>query len=67
MSNAQKDLRKQLRNLVQEELPGVLTKELVEAALANIHSRLDQIDERQKQIQSYLIRSTSVPEFKKWD
>jgi len=65
MSNPQKDLRKQLRNLVKEELPEVLTVELVEAALAKINKRLDLIDERQKVIQSYLIRNTSVPEFKK--
>jgi len=65
MSNPQKDLRKQLRNLVQEELPAILSKELVDAVLSKINSRLDVIDERQKVIQSYLIRNTSVPEFKK--
>ena len=65
MSNPQKDLRKQLKNLVKEALPEVLSTELVQAALASLNERLDMIDERQKQIQSYLIRNTSTPEFKK--
>lgn len=59
MSNNPKDLRKQLRNVVQEILPEVLTSELIAALKKEINAYLDKIDERQKNISSYIVRNST--------
>ncbi len=71
-----KFLRKQVRNVAQAELPGIVTNELilelekrlsakVEARLDKIteyiKSALNDIDNRAKETQAYLIRNTSIP------
>ena len=75
MSDA-KDLRKQLKNVVQAMLPDLINSELGESIRKDlsrqIQARLDvmmeevrntlkQIDERSKDIQGYLVRQTSNP------
>lgn len=63
MSNPAKVLRQQIRQVVIDLLPEVLKKEIVsdvEIRLRKeIHSRLDEIDRRQKDLHSYLIRNSS--------
>lgn len=69
-----KEVRKQLRNIVKENLAEVMTKELflsvksdlvkqVDAIQAYTKSSLEQIDERNKNFHSYITRqlSSSVP------
>lgn len=73
-SNA-KLLRKQLRNVVQELLPQLVTDELKAAmhqqlaieiqkrldnVTKNVKETLDMIDQRSKDIQGYLVRQTST-------
>lgn len=73
MSEA-KLIRKQLRNVVQEALPETLSQELVAAiqkqlaaqldqrlsAIAkHIQSTLDQLDQRSKDMQAYMIRQSA--------
>jgi len=75
MSNP-KETRKQLRNIAQELLPTLLNSELGEAIRkdlsAQIQTRLDvvikeikttleQIEQRSKDVQGYLVRQTSKP------
>ena len=68
-----KQLRGQVRQAVKELLPEILTAELVSAALtkseAIIQDRLKQIDQRQKDILSYMLRNSTqnivLPEQKK--
>jgi len=75
MSEA-KLIRKQLRNVVQEALPETLSQELVAAiqkqlaaqldqrlsAIAkHIQSTLDQLDQRSKDMQAYMIRQSARP------
>lgn len=74
MSGSIKELRKQLRNVVQGLLPEILTKELEEAVykklLSDMNARMDliannaketleRIDERSRDVQSYVIRQSS--------
>lgn len=70
MSNSNvKDIRKQVRNVVQEVLPGVMTQEMYVKLLTSMNERMDaleaqvkakmqEIEERSKDVQSYLIRSS---------
>lgn len=75
MSNA-KELRKSLRNVVQELLPDLMKSEMAESIrkeLANqvqarldiivkeIKATLEQIDQRSKDVQGYLVRATLNP------
>lgn len=70
-----KDLRKQLRSVVKEELPGVLTLELIKEQHAQLkkevaerldaidkHLRavLDSVEQRSKDTTSYILRSVKV-------
>lgn len=75
MSTNAKDLRKQVRNVVLEILPGVLTKEVVDAIVKSVNSRLDKIEkdnkdsiakinERHKDVMSFLVRQVSKPDSK---
>lgn len=74
MSNP-KELRKQLRNVVQELLPELLKKELTEAMfktlMEHLNNRMDfvsasakdsiaKIDERQKEMHSYVVRQINL-------
>lgn len=63
MSNPAKDIRKQVRNVTQEILSDVLNNELVTAMevriMTYVKKRLDAIDERQKDIQAYMIRNSA--------
>lgn len=74
--NSPKELRKQLRNVTQELLPDLLQSELgqklyadlshviqtrLDVVIANIHETLQQIDQRSKDIQGYLVRQTLTP------
>jgi hypothetical protein len=65
MSNQAKDLRKQLRNVVQEVLPELLQSELVKAVEQKLrkemNDRLNLIDKRQKDIQGYVVRQSNSP------
>lgn len=71
MSNPQKDLRKQLKNIVQDILPGILASELqqnnakelresmnlrMEEIMKNVIEYLKTMEERQKDFQNYMIR-----------
>lgn len=71
-----KELRKQLRIIVQEILPEVLTNELVATLSKQVTAKLEQrldgisahliqaiktIDDRSKDVQAYIIRNSSVP------
>lgn len=64
---ALKDLRKQLRNVVQEELPNIVTNELftklqeknaerLEAISASVRKTLDDMDSRSKDVQNFIMR-----------
>ncbi len=72
MSNNAKDLRKQLKNLVKEELPVVVTTELyvslkshidvkIKEIEDNVKKTLHEINERHKDTMSYLVRQVSSP------
>ena len=65
MGNPAKDIRKQVRNVVNEILQEVLSTELVkhiEIKLRNeMNARLNIIDERQKDIQGYMVRQSARP------
>ena len=58
----QKELRKQLRIILRDVLPEVLTSELVVAVekklRVEMNDRLNKIDERQKDVQSFLVRNS---------
>lgn len=58
-----KDLRKQLRNIVQELLTEALIKEVmfeVEKRLMDVvKKRLDMLDERQKDMLGYIVRQSA--------
>lgn len=58
-------LRKQIRNVVQELLPAVLTQEVVTSISSELKkevlSRLDAIDARQKDITSFVVRNSVPP------
>lgn len=67
-----KELRAQLRNIVQEILPSLLTKELENALYKNLEAKfkltdehvrkeLSAMTERQKDTLSYLVRQVSSP------
>lgn len=59
-----KQIRGQLRQLVKELLPEVLTEQLVEAIQkklsGQLYEGLNKIDDRQKDLQAYLVRNTVV-------
>jgi len=68
MSNHVKDMRKQLRNVVQESLNEVLLKEMKHELMKHIDTRLDaimthlntvlgEIDKRSKDVSSSLLRA----------
>lgn len=63
MSNPAKDIRKQIKNVIQAELEGILSNELYQTLekrlMDHLSARLNAIDERQKQLQSYMIRHTA--------
>ena len=69
MSTNAKDLRKQLRNICLEILPELLASEAIKTVEAKLRSemneRLNLIDERQKQIQGYVVRQSAVAAPKK--
>lgn len=67
-----KAYRKQIRNLAQELLPEMVKDELFKALSAQIHAQVEQIsanvkftlksiDERSKDIQSYIVRQSTAP------
>jgi hypothetical protein len=71
-----KTLRKQLRNIAQEMLPTILTQEVVEAIGKTLSQKLETrvdaidkhiktalnaIDERSKEVQSFIVRNVGVP------
>lgn len=60
-----KDLRKQLRNVIQEILPELLTSELMKVLEQKITARLDLIDQRQKDITGYMVRQSAPAPIKK--
>lgn len=63
MSKDAKMLRGQLRQIAKEILPEVLTRELVEAIRNELRQeiliKLNAIDERNKDIQAYMVRQSS--------
>ena len=76
MSNPLKDLRKQLKNIVQDLLPSMLTEELHKAQYAKLSSELQarmdsverhvketmhEMNNRNKDVQSYLVRQVTAP------
>lgn len=67
-------LRGQVRQVVKEQLPGVLSAEVIEAIQAKLQKEmadrldnvmglmketLDRVDQRSKEVQSYLVRATT--------
>lgn len=68
MSTNAKELRGQLRQVVKEMAQELITKELVDTIekklRTEMNARLNLIDERQKQIQGYMVRQ-SAPHVKK--
>lgn len=58
-------IRGQIRQIVKELLPELLTEQLVESIRNELSSqlqdRLIKIDDRQAQIQSYVVRNSGVP------
>jgi hypothetical protein len=71
MSNA-KDIRKQVRNVIQELIPELLTKEVVDAITKQMHERVTKLEndtkaqmkemnERHKDVMGYLVRQASSP------
>lgn len=64
MSNPAKDLRKQIRNEVKDTVKELLASEFINEQMKLIreemNSRLDVIDERQKDIQGYIIRQSGL-------
>lgn len=63
MGNQIKMLRGQVRQAVKEMFPEVLNQELVQNAFKKLNDeikrRLDIIDERQKDIQAYMVRHSA--------
>ncbi len=64
MSNVVKQIRGQVRQVVQEVLPHLLGSAII-LAMENklreeMRARLDVIDERQKDIQAYIIRQDAM-------
>lgn len=74
--NNVKFLRKQVRNVVQETLPGVLSQEFaqdlemrlfeyvrgrMDEIKTNVEATLKQMDERSKDIQSYIVNQSMIP------
>lgn len=64
-SSELKQIRGQIRQVVKEILPELLNEALIEQlqkALSNqLQERLNQIDQRQQELQSYMVRHYSVP------
>jgi hypothetical protein len=67
-----KELRKQLRHVVGEILPDLMKDAMyaklsaevrahLEAVAANVKETLSRIDERSKDIQSYIVRQSLIP------
>lgn len=65
MSSNAKDIRKQIKNVIQSDLESIVSEELVakleQRLMAHLDSRLNVIEEKQKQIQSFLLRQTTLP------
>jgi hypothetical protein len=66
-----KDVRKQIRNVCQELLTDELTKVILEAVMKRMNERMDliannarqtlqDIDNRSKDVQSYVLRNSSL-------
>lgn len=66
-----KDIRKQLRNIAKELMPEILRQEMVLNAMKevqahitrisnHINSRLDAVDEKQKEFHSYIVRQLAA-------
>jgi MarR-like DNA-binding transcriptional regulator SgrR of sgrS sRNA len=60
-----KQLRGQLRQLVRELLPELLSEQLIQSIekrlVSQLQSGLNKIDDRQSQLQSYIVRNAGVP------
>lgn len=58
-----KDIRKQLRNICKESMPEIMIQEfyvqLEKTLVLKFQEHLSRIETRQKQLQSYIIRSAS--------
>jgi len=65
MSTNIKQLRGQLRQLVQELLETELVKAVEERLMKHVNARLDIIDKRQKDISGFMVRQASLPQAKK--
>lgn len=61
MGNQLKQIRGQIRQIVKELLPEILTNELIAAVAQQtnkvVSERLNSIDERQKEMTSYIVRN----------
>lgn len=75
MSTNAKDIRKQIRNVLQENLGDLLTKEVVDAITKQMNERITALEkdvkeqmhkmnERHKEVMGYLVRQVSKPEEK---
>lgn len=56
-----KKIRGQVRQIVKEILPDVLTEQIIAEIKKHIDARLDAIDQRQKDMTSYIIRNSAGP------
>ena len=59
MSKEIKQIRGQIRQIVQEILPELLSEQLVKEMEKRIDARLKSIDQRQKDLQLYMIRQNT--------
>lgn len=57
---AMKNLRKQLRNVVKEELPAILKSELFQEISKDVGARLAQIDARSKDVSEFMLRNIAL-------
>lgn len=65
MSKELKQIRGQIRQIVKEILPELLSEQLVEAMekrlVGQLREGLTKIDNRQAELQSYIVRNAGVP------
>lgn len=61
MSDQQKALRKQLRNVVKDMLPELMSTEVLQALDKKYEARLSAMESKQRDLIMYLMRATMPP------
>lgn len=57
MSNQIKQIRGQVRQVVKELLPDILKEQVIQEIMKIVTDRLSQIDKKQRDINSYVVRN----------